>query len=68
MVYMYRQTSNIRPTKSQNLNVSRLILELSLPNPLKSGVMSRMKTQLDQRWQAMLQLHHQQFYCLLRRD
>ena len=38
------QTSNIRHTKSQNLNVSCLILQLSLPNPLKSGVVSRMKT------------------------
>ena len=27
--------------KSQNLNVSRLVLELSFPNPLKSGVKSR---------------------------
>ena len=29
--------------KSQNLNVSRLVLELSLPNPLKAGVKPRMK-------------------------
>ena len=35
--------SNIRRTKSQNLNVSRLVLELSLPNPLKPDVKSRMK-------------------------
>ena len=34
----YRQISNISRTKSQNLNVSRLVLELSLPNPLKPGV------------------------------
>ena len=32
---MYRQTSNIRRTKSQNLNISRLVLQSSLPNPLK---------------------------------
>ena len=39
----YSQTFNIRCTKSQNLNVSRLVLQLSLPNPLKPGVKSRMK-------------------------
>ena len=32
------QTSNIRCTKSQNLNVSCLVLQLFLPNPLKPGV------------------------------
>ena len=31
----YRQFSNIRRTQSQNINVSRLVLQLSLPNPLK---------------------------------
>ena len=41
--------------KSQNLNVSRLLL--SLPNPLKPGVKSIMEMQLEQRRQAMLQLH-----------
>ena len=39
----YRKISNIRHTKSQNLNVSRLVLQLSLPNPMKPGVKSRMK-------------------------
>ena len=39
----YRQSSNITHTKSQNLNVSHLVLQLSLPNPLKSGVESGMK-------------------------
>ena len=39
----YRKISNIRLTKSQNLNVSRLVLEWSLPNPMKPGVKSRMK-------------------------
>ena len=36
----YRQTSNIRHPKSQNLNVSYncLILQLALPNPLKPGI------------------------------
>ena len=37
------QTSNIRQTKSPNLYVSHLILQLSLPNPLKHGIKSRMK-------------------------
>ena len=38
----YRQTSNISGTKSQNLNVSGLVLQLSLHNLLKQGVKSRM--------------------------
>ena len=33
----YRQTSDISHTKSQNSNVYRLVLQLSLPNPLKAG-------------------------------
>ena len=41
--WIYRQTSNISFTKSQNWNVSPLNLQLSLPNPLKPGVKSRMK-------------------------
>ena len=40
---LYHQTSNIRHTKSQHVKVFRLILQLSLPNPLKSGVKPRMK-------------------------
>ena len=39
----YRQVSNIRRTESQNLNVSRLGLQLSLRNILKPGVKPRMK-------------------------
>ena len=35
--------SNIRRTNSQNLIVSRLVLQLSLCNPLKPGVKLRMK-------------------------
>ena len=34
----HRQTCNTSRTISQNLNVSRLVLLLSLPNPLKPGV------------------------------
>ena len=39
----YRQVSNIRRTKSQHLKDSRTSLWLSLPNPLKPDVKSRMK-------------------------
>ena len=35
---MYRKIANIRRTKSQNLNDSRLVLQLSLPNLLKPDV------------------------------
>ena len=48
-----RQTFNISRTKSQNSNVSRLVLLLSLPNPLKQGVKSRMKMYLGQHRHAM---------------
>ena len=51
----YLKISNIRCTKSQNWNVSRLLLQLSLCNILKLGVKSRMKLWLEQRRQAMLQ-------------
>ena len=63
----YRQTANIRSTKSQNINVFRLVLQLSLPKPSKPVVQSRMKIWLNQRRQAILQLHlrDHQFYCLL---
>ena len=39
----YRQVSNIRRTESQHLKDSRSVLQLSLPNPLKPDVKSRMK-------------------------
>ena len=39
----YRQFSNIRHTQSQNTNLSRLVLQLSLPDPLKPDVELRMK-------------------------
>ena len=65
---VYRKISNIRHTKSQNLNDSHLVLKSSLPNPFKPCVKSRMKMSLEQRRQAMLQLHlsDRQFHCLLR--
>ena len=40
---MYRQISNIRLTKSQNLIVSHLVLKLFLCNILKPCVKSKMK-------------------------
>ena len=39
----YRQISNISRTKSQNLTVSCLVLQLSLPNLLKPCVKLKMK-------------------------
>ena len=39
----YHKICNIRRTKSPNLNVSRLVLQLFLPNSMKPGVKSRMK-------------------------
>ena len=39
----YRKVSNIRRTKYQNLNDPRLVLQLSVPNPLKPSVKSIMK-------------------------
>ena len=36
----YRQTFNISRTKFQNLNVSRLVLQLFLPNALKPSIKS----------------------------
>ena len=52
IVRVYRKTSNIGSTKSPNLNDSRLVLQLSLPNTMKPCVKLRMKTQLKQRRQA----------------
>ena len=68
VVRYYRQFSNISRTKHQNIHVPRLVSLLSLPNQLKSVVKLRMTMWLEQRRQAMLQLHlsDQQFYCLLR--
>ena len=39
----YRKVSDIRDTKYQNLDDSRLFLQLSMPNPLKPSVKSIMK-------------------------
>ena len=45
----YRQTSNISRSKSGNLNIYCLVVQLSLFNPMKPGVKSRIKMQLEQR-------------------
>ena len=39
----YRKVSNIRRTKSPNLNVPRLVLQFYLPKLLMPGIKSRMK-------------------------
>ena len=41
--FRYHKISHINHTKSQNLNGSRLVLQLPLPNPMKTGFQSRMK-------------------------
>ena len=41
--FKYRKVSNIRRTKCQNLNDSPLVLQLSVPNPVKPSVKSIMK-------------------------
>ena len=53
----YHQTSNTGRTRYKTLHVSRLVLQLSLSNPFKRGIKSRMKMQLEQRRQAMPQKH-----------
>ena len=40
---IHRKVPNISRTETQTLNDSRLVLQLSLPNTLKSGVKSRME-------------------------
>ena len=42
----YRKSSIISHTKSQNLNVSHPTLQLSLPNPLKPSLKSRIPTKV----------------------
>ena len=61
------QIANISHTKSQSLNVLASHCSCLSPIPLTPGVKSRMKMQLEQRRQAMLQLYlsDQQFYCLI---
>ena len=60
----YHQTSNISHTLQQNFNASRLVLQLSLPNPLKPGNKSRMKMYLEHRRQATV-IHMEPKYCWL---
>ena len=44
----YSRTLNISCTQSQNLNVSHLVFQLFLPQPLKPGVKSSMEIKLEQ--------------------
>ena len=50
----YCQICNIRRTQSPNINVSRLVLQLYLPNPLKPGVkfMGYFHTLLTVEWRC----------------
>ena len=70
MNHNYCKIYSISRAKSQSLNVSCILLQLSSLNPLKPGVKLRMKRSLEQHRQALLQLllSYQQFYCLLRCD
>ena len=43
----YRKVSNKWRTKSQNLNDSRLVLQLFLPNSLKAGITLKTKMKLE---------------------
>ena len=45
--HTYCQPANLKRIESQELNVSRPVLQLSLSNPLKPGVKLRMKMWLD---------------------
>ena len=67
---IYHQTLNIIRTKFPNIIVSRLVLQLYFPNPLKPAAKSRMKMQFEQGRQLMLPIHlsDQQFYCRPRFD
>ena len=67
---IHRQIFDIRRIKFQNSNVCRLASQLSLCDLLQPGVKLRMKMYLEQRRQAMLQLHlnDQQCCFLLRCD
>ena len=62
----YNMANTVKPlmyTKSHNLNVSRLVLQLSLPNPLKPGVTRtcwrRIKTLSQHQVRVNLQSHAQ---------
>ena len=62
MGFDYRCISNIRRTRSPNSNVSHLILHLSLPNLARCQVEN--EDVVEQRRQAMLQLHPSDKNCL----
>ena len=60
-IYVYPQPSNIRRMESLKLNVSRIVLHLSLPNPQRPGVKSRMKDGFGTAPTGMLKLHLHDF-------
>ena len=60
--YYYRQTSNIRLIKSQNLNVSRLVLQSSLCNILKHVLISTVFSSLHSELRAWLNDNNPQFH------
>ena len=62
MALTYHKTSSISRTKYQNLDVSFLVLQLSLLNPLKPGVKSKMKMLLEQRRQTQTQTQTQTWF------
>ena len=66
--HIYHRISNIRRTEFEKLSVPRFVMQLYLPNSLILCAGSRVKMLLEQRRQAMLQLHlsDQEFYCLYR--
>ena len=55
--YYVPQTSNMKRTESKHLNDSRLVLQLPLPDPLKSGVKSIMNLKFSTSEFSI-------FYCL----
>ena len=64
----YRKISNTRRTNSPNLIVPRLVLQLSLPNPMKPGVKSRMieyYTSVIPKWWGSIDIYNIYFWSEL---
>ena len=64
---IYRKIYNISHTKSQNLNVSRLVFKLSLSNLLKPGVKSKMKMKISE-WSTIVLLTEVRLMLEVRRQ
>ena len=64
----YHQTSNIRRTKSQNVNVPRLVLQLPLPRQLRPGLSWSLRCSWSRSWSYYicvinnLMAHQREFY------